>query len=68
MSLRLLFFILGGCPAALFAQEFRGTLSGTITDSSGAQIEGAKITVTETHTGTKIDTSSTSAGQYTAPF
>ena len=40
--------------AALFAQEFRGTIGGTITDATGAAVPGAKVTVTETHTGTKI--------------
>ncbi len=51
-----------------FAQEFRGTLSGVVTDSTGALIPGAKVVVTETHTGTKIDSASDSSGQYTVPF
>ena len=55
-------------PAALFCQEFRGTISGAVTDPTGAAIPGAKVTVTETHTGTNIQTVSDSAGQYTAPF
>ncbi|HWC97272.1 MAG TPA: carboxypeptidase-like regulatory domain-containing protein, partial [Candidatus Sulfopaludibacter sp.] len=55
-------------PAALFCQEFRGTLSGSVTDSTGAVVAGAKITVTETQTGTKVDTQSDNSGQYTAPF
>ncbi len=51
-----------------FAQEFRGTLSGVVTDSTGALIPGAKVVVTETHTGTKINSASDSTGQYTIPF
>ena len=55
-------------PCALFAQEFRGTISGVITDPTGATIAGAKVTVTETNTGTKIPTVSGSSGEYTASF
>jgi len=55
-------------PAALFAQEFRGTISGSVTDPTGAAIPAAKVTVTEEHTGTKIPTVSDSAGQYAATF
>ena len=54
--------------AALFAQEFRGTIGGTITDATGATVPGAKVTVTETQTGTKIPAVSDNSGQYTAPF
>jgi hypothetical protein len=52
----------------VFAQEFRGTLSGSVTDPSSAKIAGARITVTETKTGTSIKTVSDSAGQYSIPF
>ena len=55
-------------PVALFCQEFRGTISGAVSDPTGASIPGAKVTVTEVHTGTKIPAVSDSAGQYTAPF
>ena len=55
-------------PLALSAQEFRGTISGEITDPTGAMIAGAKVTATETNTGTRIPTVSDSGGQYTAPF
>jgi hypothetical protein len=50
------------------AQEFRGTLSGSVADPTGAQIANAKIVITETHTGTKMESISDSAGQYTIPF
>jgi hypothetical protein len=55
-------------PATLFCQEFRGTISGAVTDPTGAALPGAKVTVTEIHTGTKIPAVSDNAGQYTAPF
>src|SRR5690349_23161708 len=55
-------------PLALLSQEFRGTISGLITDPTGAMIAGAKVTVTETNTGTKIPTVSGSTGEYAAAF
>ena len=55
-------------PLASFGQEFRGTISGSVTDPTGAAVAGAKVTVTEVNTGTKISTVSDNAGQYTAPF
>jgi len=55
-------------PAALFAQEFRGTISGSVTDPQGAGIPNAKIEAMETRTGAKSQTVSDSAGQYTIPF
>jgi hypothetical protein len=55
-------------PAVLLCQEFRGTIGGVVTDPTGAAIAGAKITVVETHTGTKVPAESDAAGQYTAPL
>lgn len=55
-------------PLHVRAQEFRGTISGTVTDSAGALIPGATITVTENSTGTVNHTTSDSAGEYTVPF
>lgn len=55
-------------PLSLLAQEFRGTISGAVNDSSGARVAGAKVVVTEIQTGTKTDTVSDSSGQYNAPF
>ena len=67
MKLRL-FAIAMAIPLALSAQEFRATISGAVRDPSGAAVAGAKITVTETHTGTKVQTVSDASGQYTAPY
>lgn len=55
-------------PLALSAQEFRGTITGSITDASGAQIAGAKVIVNEVNTNTKTETVSDASGHYTAPF
>lgn len=50
------------------AQEFRGTISGTVTDPSGAVVSNALVTVTETNTGTVNKTKSDASGQYVVPF
>jgi hypothetical protein len=52
----------------LAGQEFRATISGVVTDPDGAAIVGAKVTLQEIHTGTKVQTVTDEAGQYTAPF
>ncbi len=53
---------------ACYAQESRGTISGAVTDATGAAVAGAKIVATEVRTGTKVQTVSESTGQYTLPF
>src|SRR5579875_592308 len=50
--------------AGLRAQEFRATISGTVTDSSGAVVPGASIEVKEISTGTVSKTTTDAAGQY----
>ena len=40
-------------PAALFAQEFRGTFSGTVTAAQGAAIPQVKVIATQTQTGAR---------------
>jgi hypothetical protein len=55
-------------PLALFSQEYRGTISGSVTDPTGAMIPGAKVTITETQTGTKVESASDNSGQYAVPF
>ena len=53
---------------ASFAQEFRGTFSGQVTDTQGAAIAKAKIVATEKSTGNKSDTLSSATGEFTIPF
>jgi hypothetical protein len=67
MNMRFLYLILA-LPLTLCSQEFRGTISGVITDPSSAVITGARVTVTEVNTGTKVEVASENTGQYTAPF
>ncbi len=71
---------LNGCVAVLViltslffvqhanAQEFRGTISGTVTDPSGAVVKGARVAITEVSTGSVNTTQSDNAGQYVVPF
>ena len=47
-----------------FAQDTRGTISGTVTDPTGALIAGANIVVTNTGTGTSSKLVSNGAGYY----
>src|SRR5258707_13499093 len=54
--------------AVLFSQEFRASISGTVTDATGSLVAGAKITITEINTGTKVETASDTSGHYHAPF
>lgn len=50
--------------SALFAQAGRGGISGTVLDSSGAQVPGATVVATDVAKGTKLSTVTTAAGVY----
>ena len=47
-----------------FAQTFRGGITGTVTDQSGAVVPGASVTAVETSTNTTYKTVSSSAGEF----
>jgi len=64
--LTLLFFVVLAVPTVI-AQTFRGTILGTITDSSGAVVPGAKVTVRQVATGLARTTEATSDGSYSVP-
>src|SRR5271168_1031848 len=46
------------------AQTFRGGINGTITDSSGAFVPGAKVTAIDTATSAVRETISSGAGEF----
>ncbi len=48
-----------------FSQTFRGGITGTITDASGAAIGGASVQAVNPATGLKRDSLSTNAGEFT---
>src|SRR5262249_36511340 len=56
------------CSPVAFAQAVSATLIGTVTDSSGATVPNATVTVTETQTGVSRKTNTTSDGVYTVPY
>jgi hypothetical protein len=53
-------------PLAL-AQLSTGSMSGTVTDPSGAAVSGAKVTATQTAMGRSVETVTTDAGLYAFP-
>lgn len=55
-------------PFLLPAQDTRGNISGTVTDSQAATIAGASVTVTNTGTGVAVKLSTNSSGYYEAPL
>ncbi len=62
----ILFFVL--ISASTLAQEFRATLSGRVTDATGAVIPKAVVVVTNTDTAVKVTLATDGSGMYTAPY
>ena len=54
-------------PASV-AQVVSATLTGTVSDSSGASVPGAAVTATETNTGVSRSTQTSAEGVYSLPF
>jgi hypothetical protein len=57
--------LLISAPAS--AQSVYGSIFGTVTDSSGAAIPSAIITVTDVSKGTVVTATSNASGDYTVP-
>jgi hypothetical protein len=49
----------------LSAQQVFGSIVGTVTDASGAAVNGAKVTISDIAKGTKSDTTTNESGNYT---
>src|SRR5689334_4135379 len=55
------------CGALANAQVATGTISGTVQDSTGAVLPGAKVTVQNEETGISRTLNADAAGRYSAP-
>ena len=65
-SVRLAWFLAMVSP--VFAQEFRATLGGRITDMSGAVVPGAAVTAINEETNAAVRAASNEAGNYRIPL
>ncbi|HKS96756.1 MAG TPA: carboxypeptidase-like regulatory domain-containing protein, partial [Terriglobia bacterium] len=61
-------WLAAGCAISAWGQSDRGTITGTVTDTSGAVMAGVSVTATNTLTGISTATVSSSAGDYTIPL
>ena len=60
--------IAGVASGDVIAQEFRGTIAGTVTDTSGGVIAGASVEARNIDTGATAKTTTNSSGTYVLPF
>ena len=60
-------FLFCALSASVFAQGERGTLNGTIADSSGAVVAGASVKILNPATGVELNATTTDAGVYRMP-
>src|SRR3569833_687128 len=68
MSIRIAVLLIALSTPYLNAQDVRATITGTVTDPSGAPVAGAIVTVTNTATNTPVTTRSTESGNFVTPF
>jgi hypothetical protein len=67
MRARILLVLVLFAAVALSAQTFRGTILGTVSDSSGAVVAGAKVSVRNTGTALERSTQTSTDGSYSIP-
>lgn len=68
VSFGTLLFLFIAFSTAAFGQEFRGTITGTVTDPNGAIVAGASITVKNVETNIANTVTTNDSGSYTVPF
>src|SRR5262249_15857084 len=66
--LGVLLTLIFGAAAMLSAQEFRGTISGQVTDPSGAAIVGATVRAIQRSTNQATEATTNQDGYYTLPY
>src|SRR5579885_3503972 len=54
--------------SALLAQDFRATVTGQITDPSGAGVGNAQVTIQNLQTNESVSQTTNDQGNYTIPF
>ena len=62
-----LVLLLGGLRPALSAQQFNGTLRGTVQDSTGGVVPGAQVSVVETATNDSRQLTTDAQGRWVLP-
>jgi hypothetical protein len=67
-SAPMLALLLSAFTTFLPAQEFRATLTGTVTDASGAVVPGAEVQAANTDTGQKYTVKTSGSGGYFIPY
>lgn len=68
VSLCVFVLIMGSFALTASAQEFRGSISGTVTDPNGAIIPGATVAVKNVDTNIAATVTTNDAGAFTVPF
>ena len=63
-ALRLVLALMLLLPVVAIAQAVKGTLLGTVTDTTGAGVPGATVTVTEVQTGISRSATTNASGNY----
>ncbi len=67
MRARWIFLLVISMAGTMTAQTFRGTILGTVTDSTGASVAGATVKARHTATGLERTTQTTGDGSYSIP-
>ena len=64
IKLSLFVIILACASVTAFAQEFRGSISGRVTEGGGAAVANAQITVTNVATNASVSSTTKDSGEY----
>jgi hypothetical protein len=67
MKMKVICFLFFAIAVNCLAQQDRATVTGTVTDKSGAVIPGAQVTIKNTGTNATYTSATTGTGQYSMP-